>query len=164
VGGFDQAKVEYKIGNKTYYSSPSDSFDYKFGLIDKTGNILSSDLYLCWRFLRRLSCCQDKRRQVWIYDKTGKVIIETKFNWAGSFSEGLACVYVNGKYGFINKNGEIIIKPTFTDAGNFSEGLAYVKLGGRVREHSLEASITTLEEIETLRILINWTNTFQDKS
>jgi len=29
--GFDQAKREYKIGNKTYYSSPSDSFDYKFG-------------------------------------------------------------------------------------------------------------------------------------
>jgi hypothetical protein len=143
--GFDQAKREYKIGNKTFYSSPSHSFDYKFGLIDKTGKyIVEPTFTYTGDFSEGLAVVRTKEDKFGFIDKTGKFIIETKFNWAGSFSEGLACVYVNGKYGFINKNGEVIIKPTFTDAGNFSEGLAYVKLGGRVREHSFGMqSITT---------------------
>ena len=50
------------------------------------------------------------------------------FTYAMDFSEDLAAVEFNGKYGFINKKGEWQIKPTFEDARNFSEGVASVKI------------------------------------
>jgi hypothetical protein len=47
------------------------------------------------------------------------------------FSEGLAYIVVNGKWGFINKTGKVIIKPQFDDAGCFREGLAPVEKNGK---------------------------------
>jgi predicted DNA-binding antitoxin AbrB/MazE fold protein len=71
-------------------------------------------------------------------DKTGKVIIEAKYDAgvlykenkkvvfsAGSFSEGLAGVNINDKYGFIDKTGKVVIEPKFNSVGDF-EGLASV--------------------------------------
>ena len=40
--------------------------------------------------------------------------------------EKLACVQVDGKWGYINLMGEIVIKTQFEDAKGFSEGLAAV--------------------------------------
>ena len=40
------------------------------------------------------------------------------------FSEGLACVNVGGKYGYIDKTGRFAIEPQFSFAENFSDGLA----------------------------------------
>ncbi|EOD7173401.1 WG repeat-containing protein, partial [Campylobacter coli] len=57
-------------------------------------------------------------------DKSGKIAIESKFDGVGNFSEGLAAVGLNGKWGFIDKNGEFAIKPKFDDIWDFSEGLA----------------------------------------
>ncbi|WP_139796242.1 WG repeat-containing protein [Sporomusa malonica] len=45
------------------------------------------------------------------------------------FSEGMAPVKVNGKWGFIEKNGYITIAPRYDDVRQFSEGLAAVKFG-----------------------------------
>ncbi|APA52029.1 hypothetical protein BLD35_02145 [Campylobacter coli] len=47
------------------------------------------------------------------------------------FSEGLAKVELNRKYGFMDKNGKIVIEPKFDGVGNFSEGLAAVGLNGK---------------------------------
>ena len=61
----------------------------------------------------------------WGYiDKTGKVIIEPKFDEAADFSEGLARVKVGIFYGFIDFSGDFVIKPQFTWVKSFSEGLA----------------------------------------
>lgn len=50
-------------------------------------------------------------------DKSGKIVIESKFDSGGHFSEGLAGVGLNGKWGFIDKNGEFVIEPKFDDIG-----------------------------------------------
>ncbi|EIQ8871589.1 WG repeat-containing protein, partial [Campylobacter coli] len=50
-------------------------------------------------------------------DKNGKIVIEPKFDGVGNFSEGLARVELNGKYGFIDKSGKIVIEPKFDDIG-----------------------------------------------
>lgn len=67
------------------------------------------------------------------------------------FSDGLACVSVDGRYvstklpdfekpvdicidgewGFINTSGNFVIKPLYQAANNFSDGLAPVKLKGK---------------------------------
>lgn len=46
----------------------------------------------------------------------------------GSFKDGLAIVYLNGKIGFINKQGEFVITPIYNYAYSFSEDLAVINL------------------------------------
>ena len=45
------------------------------------------------------------------------------------FSEGLACVAVDGKIGYMDRTGKIVIKPQFDVATPFNNGIASVALG-----------------------------------
>ena len=60
-------------------------------------------------------------------DRTGKIIIEPKFDFADYFVDGIALVSLNQKVGYINQFGEYIIKPQFENGESFSEGFAAVK-------------------------------------
>lgn len=64
----------------------------------------------------------------WGYvDKNGQFIINSQFEEAYNFSEGLAMFKsTDGKYGFIGEDGKYIINPIYKDANSFSEGLACV--------------------------------------
>ena len=42
-------------------------------------------------------------------DNTGKIVIPPQFDFGWKFSEGFACVVVNGKTGFINESGEYLV-------------------------------------------------------
>ncbi|MBR5849395.1 MAG: WG repeat-containing protein, partial [Bacteroidaceae bacterium] len=66
-----------------------------------------------------------------IDEETMQIVIPCKYNYAKSFSEGLAGVQLNGKYGFIDKTGREIIPCKYDYADSFSEGLAYVKMNGK---------------------------------
>ena len=63
--------------------------------------------------------------------KTGDVVIPFKYDEAYNFSEGLAVVKLNGKYGFIDKSGKEVVPPKYENGGSFSEGLAVVELNGK---------------------------------
>lgn len=65
------------------------------------------------------------------FSKDGKFITPCIYD-SGSrnFSEGMAVVSYNGKYGYINANGEMCIKPIYEKAEPFSEGMAHVVLNG----------------------------------
>ena len=69
------------------------------------------------------------------FDTTGKVAIESQFEWAGPFSEGLAIVEKKTKEGYksgyINTGGKIVINYQFTDAKNFSDNVALVQKKGK---------------------------------
>ena len=62
---------------------------------------------------------------------TGEVFAEPKYDYIGSFQEGLAEVrigdFYTGKYGFINKKGKVVVKPKYDEIGSFYEGLARVR-------------------------------------
>ena len=66
-------------------------------------------------------------------DKTGKMVIKPQFNYAESFSEGLAAVSseMGDQNGYIDKTGKVIIAPRFDQTYPFSEGLAKVVIGGK---------------------------------
>lgn len=49
---------------------------------------------------------------------------------AYSFSEGLACVALNGKYGYIDTEGNEVVPFVYDAAAPFSEGLAYFEKEG----------------------------------
>ncbi|MDE5634477.1 MAG: WG repeat-containing protein, partial [Muribaculaceae bacterium] len=57
-----------------------------------------------------------------------KIVIPAKYDFAGTFSEGLAYEKINGKYGFIDKNGNLVIPAKYDDAWYFRNGKARVKL------------------------------------
>jgi hypothetical protein len=69
-------------------------------------------------------------------DRTGKWVIEPKFNDALSYSSGLAAVLsgvdvsnpgtMAGRWGYIDTSGKYVIQPQFFDANPFSGGLASV--------------------------------------
>jgi hypothetical protein len=48
------------------------------------------------------------------------------YRTASRFSEGLAAVRINGKWGYINRQGEVVIQPRWDSARPFQEGLASV--------------------------------------
>lgn len=65
-------------------------------------------------------------------------VIETNYNSRGEYSEGLLCVCLNEKYGFIDKYGIEIIKCKYDWADEFKEGLAKVGIGNQVAGNPLK--------------------------
>jgi len=63
--------------------------------------------------------------------RTGDLIGEKKFKKINPFSEGLAGVYYQGKWGFIDSKGNIIIENKYSMIAPFSEGLAAVRMDGK---------------------------------
>jgi WG repeat protein len=61
-----------------------------------------------------------------IWENKGRTVfvIEPKFEVAKQFSERLAAVRIEGKFGYIDLSGEIVIEPQFDQAGEFDQGLA----------------------------------------
>ncbi len=64
-------------------------------------------------------------------DKSGRVISDKRYDYALYFSEGLAPVLINGKWGYIDQTGELVISARFDKAKPFSDGM------GLVRENQL---------------------------
>ena len=66
-------------------------------------------------------------------DKQGKFVIDPKFDFADSFSDGLAAVRIgdeeSGKQSYIDSRGKIVITPQFDQISAFSDGLAAVRVG-----------------------------------
>ena len=79
-----------------------------------------------------------KGRRAGYIDKSGRVkfLLDSKYESASKFSEGLAVVGCivgqERRHGYINTFGEPVIEPNFTQANDFSEGLACVQVGGLI--------------------------------
>ena len=70
-------------------------------------------------------------------DRTGKIVIEARFDEARVFSEGLAAVRVGDKWGYVDPSGRMVIEPQFDMAVPFYDGLALVHMGSERREDRL---------------------------
>ncbi len=57
------------------------------------------------------------------------IVIPAKYEEANEFSDGLAMVKENGKFGYIDRSGKYIVLPYLNDATDFENGVAFVKLG-----------------------------------
>ena len=74
---------------------------------------------------------EDPATKKYGYKCNGKIVIPAKYDHAFSFSNGLASVKLNGKWGKINANDTMVIPAKFDDSREFSEGLAAVCLNGK---------------------------------
>jgi hypothetical protein len=78
-----------------------------------------------------------ERNGKWGYIKRTSVfeqelVIPYQFDHATSFSDGLALVKKDGKFGYINKQGELVIPFLFDYATPFTKGVATVKKDGQL--------------------------------
>ena len=64
-------------------------------------------------------------------DEEGNFLFCTQFDWVEVFSEGLAKVGKDDKYGFINTQGEVVLPCIYDSIKPFSEGLAWVVEEGK---------------------------------
>lgn len=79
-----------------------------------------------------LSRVKDANGKTLYLNENGKLVLAlTHYDGAGDFHEGLACVYTNGRYGYVDATGGLVIDTVFTYASNFNSGLAYVASGNR---------------------------------
>lgn len=108
----------------------------KNGIVDPSGKFTELPAFnnysaAFYDGLVRVQTPSGKERRHGFVDKSGRMVIETRFSYAGHFSEGLAWFseLTNGKwlYGFIDKTGKIVIEPQFVfQPGDFVSGLAKV--------------------------------------
>lgn len=108
----------------------------KSGYIDKEGKyVILPTLYgdpngleYVGDFSDGLAPAKESYEDKWGFiDKSGKFVLEKKYDYVGNFSEGLACVSINGLFGYIDKSGKMVIENKYEEAHDFLEGLAMVK-------------------------------------
>lgn len=89
---------------------------------------------ICWNLvcLGAAASCAELRTKV---PYAASYLVEPIYEHAGGFSDGLASVYISGKWGFIDKTGRLTVAPQFNpgQVGTFAspkffEGLAAVNL------------------------------------
>jgi len=82
-------------------------------------------------------------------------IVKPKYNWASSFSEGLAAVKINDKWGYINTEGQEVIALQYDWAGDFSEGLAAVSINDKYGYINTEGQ-------EVIALQYDWAGDFSE--
>lgn len=101
----------------------------KMGIIDEDGNVVIPAVYDMvetggdeWFTVR-------KGDTTGYFDVNGNIVLlfQNKYECYGNFTEGLARVRFNSKWGYINKSGEEAISPQFHFAYEFIGGYAVVR-------------------------------------
>ena len=105
--------------------------DGKIGYINTNGEYIIEAQYPYDddTILREYSCgivrVYDGEKSIY-FDENGNKVFELNSKYAGDFSEDMATVKENDKYGFINKTGKNVIDFKYSRASSFSDGLALV--------------------------------------
>lgn len=116
--------IEGKFDKISYFSEGLAAVkqNNKWGYINRQGNIVIQPQFDEPRDTRRRFDCDATDI---ISNKAECKHLDNKHD----FSEGLAAIYMNGKWGYIDRQGNPVIQPQFSQANNFSERLAYVCQG-----------------------------------
>ncbi len=92
--------------------------DGKWGFIEKED--LQVDKKHKWKRLEEIEVIKE------VNDKKKLSLFEYQFEDVGSFSEGLAPIKLNGKWGYVDTSGYIAVEPIYDAAEEFEDGLAEV--------------------------------------
>lgn len=116
--------------------------DYKMGYINNEGTLQVPCIYLdAADFNGGLAVVCDENNRLGYINTKGELIIPCIYESGEddygmtmniavhSFSEDLAAVCQDSKWGYIDKRGNVIISLKYDFAGRFSEGLARVRIG-----------------------------------
>ncbi len=128
--GIPKSPVEYSdIANNGNFCEYEELMtvekDGKYGVADKYGEEILPCVYL-----NALICDNDRIAVLdngWKYlNEKGELIASVYFDYPGKFSEGLAPVLFNDKYGYVDKQGQLALPFDYSSAGAFEDGIANV--------------------------------------
>ena len=136
--------IKYDPQNKLFWIE-GDAHPGPFGYMDLNGKLVvdpnryddllppSEGMIPVCRYIHNLDNPSSTHDKEWGFlNIEGKIIIQTIYEEAQSFSNGLAAVKKNGKWGFIDKTGKIIIPFEYDGATSFDRGLARVFKNGKM--------------------------------
>lgn len=87
----------------------------KWGLKDKSGNIIIEPIYLKMIRLKDSSwIVQNKKRKFGLIDNSGNVLVPIKYNHADRVVNKFAKFGNNKDYGIYDENGNVIVKPEYS--------------------------------------------------
>lgn len=109
----------------------------KYGVIDQTGKELFYTEYgridgYYNDYAVVYTSPKNGEIKVGIIDKSGHEAVPAIYQWGDyvySFSEGLAAMFQNGKYGFVNTSGKVVIPFKYDKVESFKNGIAKVWVG-----------------------------------
>ncbi|MCA1816762.1 MAG: WG repeat-containing protein [Acidobacteria bacterium] len=107
-----------------------ESLGERSGFVDHAGRLVFEFPFdVSWGFHEGFALVRSKQGTFFL-DRAGKKLATPEIDdyQARSFSEGLAAVQINGKWGYVDRTGKLVIPAQFKDALEFSEGLAAVRL------------------------------------
>jgi hypothetical protein len=121
-------EIHFEMDNKKYFHVES-------SIIDSNGKMLFpfSKYLVINNFYDEVAFCYNPiLKKHGVIDKKGKELIPFIFDTSeieySKFSNGLAKIKKNDKYGFINKNNELVIPCIYDNASHFNEDFALAKI------------------------------------
>lgn len=102
----------------------------KYGVINQKGKFVIKPRYkrIIYDNETGYFILRNRKYKYALVDKNGKKIVKFgKYKFIDNFSDGLALVKKNRRYGYINSSGQIQIEPQYVYARRYSDGLAPVK-------------------------------------
>lgn len=102
----------------------------KYGYVDEKGTFVIKAIYKsATQFSEGFAAVVKDGQHIEFIDQKGSSVfmLPVEVEEAGVFSEGLALVKSDGKYGFIDTKGKVVIACQFELAGDFSEGLSAIQ-------------------------------------
>lgn len=104
----------------------------RFYFIDREGNYIFGEKSWQWadNFYEDKACVKTDESNYAFIDKTGNTLyhFSLKQQESSRFSDGMAVIELNRRWGFINANFEIAFKPQFFYCQNFYNGYAIVRV------------------------------------
>ena len=105
---------------------------YRYEIIESSGlTVAAIGANEATEFSQGMTAVKQQNGLYTFYNRRGNTVFDTTFNNALNFTENLAAVKVDDKWGYIDQKGAIVIEPKFEDVGQFSEGLAPAKTEGK---------------------------------
>lgn len=90
--------------------------DSGWGFINTAGDVIIPPIYKrTYPFRENKAVVVNEDNKFGVIDKVGKVIIDFKYDYIKSFSEGKAAFLKDGLYGFIDSNGTVLFDPQFLE-------------------------------------------------
>ena len=122
----------YEWIEPTGYGSYWVSINDKYGIINPSKKIYGSCKYDDWfDFSEDVAFVSAEDNKLEAINPSGMRIMAETFEDSGAFSEGLASVKKNGKWGYIDHAGNVVIPYQFEEAFDFDNGFAVVKMKGK---------------------------------
>jgi hypothetical protein len=176
--------IEKPIPNTTQ-DVPQKIVKKRIGL-GKVGYLVLAAVFICLIYLAANYFLKDSFKAnteaVFYLKKDGKYILvdyvtmkpinQNEYDDISFFTEGLAKVALNGKYGFIDLTGSLVVPFKYEDVGDFHDGLTWVQLNhkyGFIGKTGTEVSSVKYNKVfdfsEGLgRVQLNFKSGFIDKT